>query len=68
MKKIKVYCVELDEWFDSIAAASRATGESVDKIRYSLWESTNPNKDGYTWHDEEYYEDFYADLYECGLL
>ena len=68
MKKIKVYCVELDKWFESITEASRKTGESVDKIRYSLWESNNMDKDGYTWHDEEYYEDFYIALAECEIL
>ena len=56
MKKIKVYCVELDEWFESVAEASRKTGESIDKIRYSLWESSFT--DGYTWRDEAWFEDY----------
>jgi hypothetical protein len=71
MKKRPVYCVELDKWFDSIAEASRETGESVDKIRYNI--TWLPDTDGYTWRDESYYKDYFdflveKSLYEEGLL
>ena len=54
MKK-KLYCEELDKWFESIADASRETGVSESKIRYYL--KNFPDNSNYTWRDEAFYCD-----------
>lgn len=62
MKKRRVYCVELGKWFESIAEASRQTGESEYAIRRYL--TTLEDNGIYMWHDEDYYVELAEEIYD----